>query len=69
MVNSSDMLSVLGTIFVVIIVLSLFGSMDKGWGHTTIVNPTRTVVKHPRVVKVRGGGHHHRRGDHGPLVY
>jgi hypothetical protein len=50
MVGASDMLAVLGTIFVAIIIISLFGSVDQKTHHTTVIRPTRTIVRPTRTV-------------------
>jgi hypothetical protein len=50
MVGTSDMLAVLGTIFVAIIIISLFGSVDQKTHHTTVIRPTRTIVRPTRTV-------------------
>ena len=64
MVGASDMLAVLGTIFVAIIIISLFGSVDQKTQHTTVIRPTRTVVRPTRTTIVRPRRHHprHHRG-------
>ena len=50
MVGASDMLAVLGTIFVAIIIISLFGNVDQKTHHTTVIRPTRTIVRPTRTV-------------------
>ncbi len=50
MVGTSDMLAVLGTIFVAIIIISLFGSVDQKTHHTTVIRPTRTIVRPTRTI-------------------
>jgi len=50
MVGASDMLAVLGTIFVAIIIISLFGSVDQKTHHTTVIRPTRTIVRPTRTI-------------------
>ena len=64
MVGASDMLAVLGTIFVAIIIISLFGSVDQKTHHTTVIRPTRTIVRPTRTTIVRPPRHHprHHRG-------
>ena len=64
MVGTSDMLAVLGTIFVAIIIISLFGSVDQKTHHTTVIRPTRTIVRPTRTTIVRPPRHHprHHRG-------
>ena len=69
MATSQDLMGVLGTIFIVIIVLSLIGSMDSGKKHTTLIAPTRTIVQPPDVINVtrwgpRYPGNHHHHGNH-----
>lgn len=68
MATSQDLMGVLGTIFVVIIILSLIGSMDSGKKHTTLIAPTRTIVQPPDVINVtrwgpRYPGYHHHHGS------
>ena len=64
MVGTSDMLAVLGTIFVAIIIISLFGNVDQKTHHTTVIRPTRTIVRPTRTTIVRPPRHHprHHRG-------
>ena len=73
MVDSSDMLSVLGTIFIAIIIISLFGSTEQKTQHTTVlrptvVRPTRTVVRptrtvvRPTIIRPTRHPHHHHHG-------
>ena len=64
MATSQDLMGVLGTIFIVIIVLSLIGSMDSGKKHTTLFAPMRTVIQPPDVVNVTRVGHNHHHGSH-----
>ncbi len=71
MATSQDLMGVLGTIFIVIIILSLVGSMDSRKKHTTLVAPTRTIVQLPDVVDVtrwgpRYPGHHNRHPSRNP---